>query len=67
MLNQTVYSSIECAIAHQCAKDEDNSNKCAQCEIGYSFIACEPILLQCGHHVCKECTEKVKKRKFLFS
>jgi hypothetical protein len=61
MLNQQIYSNIRCAIPHQCAKQEDNSNKCAQCEIAYSFIACEPILMQCMHHVCKECTVKIKK------
>ena len=61
MLSQQIYSNIECAIEHKCAKKEDNSNKCAYCEIGYSFVACEPILLQCTHHVCKECSEKVEK------
>jgi hypothetical protein len=61
MLNQELRELIECAVPHKCPKEKDASNKCIQCEIGYSFIACEPILLQCGHHVCKECTEKLKK------
>ena len=49
--------SIECAIAHTCPKDADGTKRCAQCEINYSFIACEPIVLDCGHHVCKECDQ----------
>jgi hypothetical protein len=59
MLNQKLYSHIECAVPHKCSKDAHK--KCIQCEIGYSFIACDPILLQCGHHVCKECTDKVNE------
>jgi len=61
MLNKELYSHFECAVPHKCPRETDASKKCIQCEIGYSFVACEPILLQCGHHVCKECTEKVKK------
>ena len=61
MLNQEILSHIECAVPHKCPKEKDASKKCAQCEIGYSFIACDPILLQCGHHVCKECTNKVNE------
>jgi hypothetical protein len=53
--------SIECAIAHKCPKDADRAKRCAQCEINYSFIACEPMVLDCGHHVCKECDEIIEK------
>jgi hypothetical protein len=56
MLNQKILQSIECAIAHKCPKEE--SRRCAQCEIGYSFVACEPMTLECGHHICKGCNKK---------
>jgi hypothetical protein len=55
MLNQQILQSIECAIAHKCPNEADGTKRCAQCEIGYSFVACEPITLDCGHHICREC------------
>jgi hypothetical protein len=64
MLNQEVRELIECAVPHSCPREKEDSNKCVQCETGYSFIACDPILLECGHHVCKECIEKVKKGSY---
>ena len=60
MLNPQILQSIECAIAHKCLTDEDQAIKCAHCEIGYSFIACKPIVLECGHHVCENVTKKLK-------
>ena len=60
MLSQQILQSIECAIAHKCPKDADGSKRCAQCEIGYSFVACEPITLECGHHICKECDKETQ-------
>ena len=60
MLNQRILNNIECAIPHKCAKDNNESKRCAQCDIGYLFIACEPILLQCGHHICKSCEHEAK-------
>jgi len=64
MLNQNLLKNIECVIPHKCAKDTDKSKRCAQCEIGYSFIACEPILLQCGHNICISCENKAKNGSF---
>lgn len=61
MLNQQFFNNVECAVPHKCSKKEDSSKKCAQCEIGYKFIACEPMILKCGHSICKECIEKVQK------
>jgi hypothetical protein len=60
MLNQSVLNIIECAIPHSCAKLKDESKRCAQCEISRSFIACEPVLLKCGHHICQSCENKAK-------
>ena len=54
-MNTQILQSIECAIAHKCPKDADETKRCAHCEIGYSFVACEPITLECGHHICKQC------------
>ena len=59
MLSQQILQSNECAIAHKCPKDADGSKRCAQCEIGYSFVACEPITLECGHHICKACDKNI--------
>lgn len=60
MLSNNVLSSIECAISHTCLKGSNPSDKCVQCEIGYSFIADEPRVLECGHHICKECIAKTE-------
>ena len=60
MLDEQILKSIECAIAHKCPKDADDSKRCAHCEIGHSFIACEPITLECGHHICKECDKDIE-------
>ena len=61
VLNQ---QSIQCAIAHKCPNDEYQAIECAYCEIGYSFIACKPVVLDCGHHVCKECDKIVENGCF---
>ena len=58
MLNEQILQNIECALAHDCAT---SSNKCAECDLGYKFIACEPIPLQCGHYICKKCESKTKE------
>jgi hypothetical protein len=60
MLNQEIMQSIECAFAHKCPKDADETKRCAECEIGYSFVACEPIILDCGHHICKLCDKEAQ-------
>lgn len=62
MQNQEIIKSIECDVPHKCSKNaKDLTKKCAQCEIGYSFVACEPRTLECGHLVCLECKSKVEK------
>lgn len=61
MLSTELLECIECAMPHRCAKRENPSNNCAQCLVGYSFVACEPISLECGHHICKQCREKTQK------
>jgi len=60
MINEQILQSIQCAIPHKCVAE---SNKCAQCDIGYCFISCEPTTLQCGHQICSECKVKCRKRK----
>ena len=62
MLSNQIVKNIECAIGHKCAREANESAKCAQCALGYLFIACEPTTLKCGHHVCKECEPKVSTR-----
>lgn len=49
MLDKHTLSTIECAVSHECTK------KCAFCEIGYKFIAFNPMSLKCGHSICSEC------------
>lgn len=60
MICQEILACLECAIPHECFKESSQSSRCAQCDIGYSFIANEPILLECGHHVCKACKPKIE-------
>ena len=55
MLNAEILKTIECAIPHDCAKGNNESNKCAHCEIGYEFIAMDPKSLKCGHNICNDC------------
>ena len=63
-MDKSLYDCVECAVPHKCEKEKSSSKKCAQCEIDYNFIACEPISLKCGHYICKECTEKVESRSY---
>jgi hypothetical protein len=58
MLNEHILQSIECAISHKCCK---GTTKCAECDIGYKFIACAPVPIQCGHHICKQCEAKTRE------
>ena len=61
MISADILKSIECAIPHECSKLNEESLKCVYCEFGYAFIVHEPIVLQCGHHICKECVVKTEK------
>ena len=61
MLNAKILKTIECAIPHNCAKGNNESNKCAHCEIGYEFIAMDPKSLKCGHNICNDCETRVNK------
>lgn len=59
MIQTQILNGIQCAISHNCAKAKDATIECAHCEIDYKFIACEPMTLKCGHHVCKRCQDKL--------
>jgi hypothetical protein len=61
MFSADILKSMECVIPHKCNKLIDKTLKCVYCEVGYSFIVHEPIVLQCGHHICKECIAKTVK------
>ena len=61
MIDSDALKCIECAVPHTCAKQVNGSQRCAQCEVGYCFIVCEPITLKCGHFVCKECKTKAER------
>lgn len=60
MISPDLLQCIECSIPHKCAKSYDPSISCAQCVIHYSFIACEPVALECGHHICRQCKDKTQ-------
>lgn len=53
MLNEELIEMVQCAIDHDCAKNQ--SKRCAICEIGFKAFAEEPLLLTCGHIICKKC------------
>lgn len=62
MLSSELLDNIKCAMSHACVKEDNGTSKsCAHCEIGYTFITREPIVLECGHHICKDCKEKSEK------
>jgi hypothetical protein len=61
MQNRDKLKSVECAVAHKCAKNGDKTKRCAQCEIGYAFVVCDPRTLECGHLICFECKSKVEE------
>lgn len=54
MLSPEILECIECVVPHNCTQDIS----CATCLIDYKFIACKPIMTECGHHVCEECVKK---------
>lgn len=60
MIQEHLLDCIECAIGHKCAKDE--SRPCAYCEIGFHFIAENPIQLTCGHTICKRCSTEYDRK-----
>lgn len=68
MFDRELLEYIECAIAHDCCKSNKAACKCAKCEIGYSPIVQQPIMLKCGHQICQSCvsrsTEKDLNCKF---
>ena len=45
MLSADILKTIECAVPHNCAKELNDSNHCAHCQIGYEFIVSEPKCL----------------------
>ena len=61
MLTADILKTIECAIPHECSKLIDESYKCCYCEVGYAFIVHDPVVLQCGHHICQECVVETQK------
>ena len=64
MLSLDVLKTIQCAIPHNCAKDKNDSHKCAHCELGYEFIVHEPESLKCGHNICNDCEARANKGSF---
>lgn len=62
MLSKKLIESIECAMPHECPKKMNSSNSCIYCEVGYSFIVKEPLLLECEHNICKECKDHVENK-----
>ena len=63
MISKEILESVECAVPHECPKKTNSSDNCVYCEIDFSFIADDPVLLQCQHHVCRQCKDKVANRK----
>lgn len=65
MQNREILKSVECALPHKCAKKEDETKRCAYCEIGYPFVACDARILDpCGHLICFKCKEQIEGERF---
>ena len=43
-----------------CPNKSESSKTCIYCQIDYSFISKEPVLLECQHYFCLECVENAK-------
>lgn len=70
MLTEDMLEYIECAIPHNCSLNEkchqtDSKNKCAQCLVKYNFIVDEPVIIECEHHICKNCEDKSNSTKLI--
>lgn len=65
MLSSEFHKFMQCTIPHKCSKEKNSPENCTHCEIGYFFIVCEPIMLKCGHQICKECIEKAENEDLL--
>jgi len=57
-----IIKSIQCAAPHECPNETSSpqSKACIYCDINYSFISKEPVLLECQHHICHGCVDKAK-------
>lgn len=53
---------LKCAVSHECALD--HNSKCAWCEIGFEFMAENPVMLACGHAICWYCHFERKETSF---
>jgi len=62
MLPIELLEYIECGIPHRCAHKEDATKKCSQCDLKYSFIVKDPVILQCEHQICQECEPKASQQ-----
>lgn len=65
MLETDLLEYIECAIPHNCVRKSNSTKKCAQCAIKYSFIAKQPVILECGHQICSSCEDKAHKSSLI--
>lgn len=58
--------TLECVAhkTHECLKDIEPEKICQICELGYIYIAEQPLQLSCGHCVCTNCTSNAQKMTF---
>lgn len=59
MEKEKILRNFACDMTHKCAKEEDETKRCSYCKIGYSFVASDPRVLECGHLICFECRNQV--------
>lgn len=61
-----IFKALECVAhkTHECSKKMEPDSKCSICDLGFIYIAEQPLELSCGHCVCISCTDNHQKTKF---
>lgn len=61
-----ILKALECVNhkTHECPKLIEPDTKCCICDLGFIYVAEQPLQLTCGHCVCTGCSDNHQKSKF---